>query len=86
LTCGSTQSDGCNKKPRQFSQRGEVGRYREQRELRTAARVLILRQRSASAKIPPKSVAHPDEGASGKKRSLVGGEDTPASSGFAARG
>jgi hypothetical protein len=39
-------------KPRQFSRRGERC---DQRELRTADRVFILRQRSTSGKIPPLS-------------------------------
>src|SRR6188472_1602515 len=51
MTCGSTQSGGCNKNPASFPA-GQVRGLREQRELRTADRVLILRQRSASGKTP----------------------------------
>ena len=47
-----TRVFSAEKKPRQFSRRGERC---DQRELRTADRVFILRQRSTSGKIPPLS-------------------------------
>ena len=69
MTCGSTQSGGCNKNPASFPA-GQVRGLREQRELRTADRVLILRQRSASGKTP----GGPATASAKKARRMAGGQ------------